>query len=189
MTVRLNLKNILNKQKLEKEENINTEQKISKKFNLKQLLYSFVKIYLITKVALFSFIVLFIIGFYVYVNYFDTKQENVCMTVYVANNVQWCSYEIQTWTSLVWRHVDQCWFSEENKSKYSASTLEILNKSFKLESMTKEKWACLFYKVDENRNITWSIDFIWSLQCFVFKTLYHIIPENKNVKKEFINFS
>jgi hypothetical protein len=88
MTVRLNLKNILNKQKLEKEENINTEQKISKKFNLKQLLYSFVKIYLITKVALFSFIVLFIIGFYVYVNYFDTKQENVCMTVYVANNVQ-----------------------------------------------------------------------------------------------------
>ena len=63
MTVSLNLKNILNRQKLNQENNIDSEQKPSKKFNLKQLLYSFVKIYLITKVALFSFIVLFIIGF------------------------------------------------------------------------------------------------------------------------------
>lgn len=120
----------------------------------KSFLY-YLKFFLIT---LFSSIYLIILWFYIYVSYTKQWEELSCMLVYVANNFQWCTYQI--WNSY---HIDECWLDE----KLPIQKLSISNKEN----------SCIFSPF--KKDLSWYFDsMLSSTQCILFKTFYNILPQS-----------
>lgn len=108
-------------------------------------------------------------------SYFGDKGN--CMLRYLARWGEfeyWCSYlSIKSWEG----HIDQCWHEIKDMPK---STLENIQKEYKLLSKSTEKWGCIFEYVDDKWNpVKYRYRLSSTLQCSVEKFLLKILPEPK----------
>ena len=147
--------------------------------------------YLVSRLIVSTILALFltISWFYIYASYFDSWVG--CVTSYIAKweNELWCVYEYKngTWWIASQYHVDRCWF---DKWFSSEKLKEVVETNFKLISKSKWVWSCVFEMVDEEwKTIDNNIDFFSTLQCWISKMLFKVLPTPKLEEYNLTDFS
>ena len=104
-------------------------------------------------------------------------------------NGLWCVYEYKngTWWIASQYHVDRCWF---DKWFSSEKLKEVVEMNFKLISKSKWVWSCIFEMVDEEwKTIDNNIDMFSTLQCWISKMLFKVLPTPKLEEYNLTDFS